>query len=63
MRKIVFTVLLSLLAGSALVAQKASSQGKAGQAMGVRYEDLHWQTIVPELGADRRRFRFCASTQ
>jgi quercetin dioxygenase-like cupin family protein len=52
MRKTVFTLLLSLLAGSALVAQQASRQGKPGQAMGVRYEDLHWQTIVPELGAD-----------
>lgn len=52
MRTRVFILLLSLLPGSALVAQRASSQGKAGQAMGVRYEDLHWQTIVPELGAD-----------
>jgi len=52
MRKTVFTLLLSLLAGSALLAQQASTQWKAGQAMGARYEDLHWQNIVPELGAD-----------
>ena len=52
MRKTDFALLLSLLAGSALVAQQASTQGKAGQALSARYEDLHWQTIVPELGAD-----------
>jgi len=51
MRKTVFTLLLSLLAGSALLAQQASTQWKAGQAMGARYEDRQWQSIVPELGA------------
>jgi quercetin dioxygenase-like cupin family protein len=52
MRKTVFTLLLSLAAGSALLAQQPSPQWKAGQAMGARYEDLKWQSIVPELGAD-----------
>ncbi len=47
-RTTIFSVLLSLLAGAAL----AGTQAKAGQAMGARYEDLQWQTIVPELGAD-----------
>jgi mannose-6-phosphate isomerase-like protein (cupin superfamily) len=51
-RKPIFTLLLGLLASAALVAQQSSTQGKAGQAMGARYEDLQWQTIVPELGAD-----------
>ena len=52
MRRIVFTLLSCLLAGAALVAQQASTQAKAGQAMGARYEDRQWQAIVPELGAD-----------
>jgi quercetin dioxygenase-like cupin family protein len=52
MRERVFTLLLSLLAGAVLLAQQASPQAKTGQAMGARYEDLKWQTIVPELGAD-----------
>ena len=51
-RKTIFTLLLGVLAGAALVAQQSSPQVKAGQAMGARYEDLQWQTIVPELGAD-----------
>ena len=52
MRKIVLTVFLSLSAASALIAQQPNGEGKAGQAMGMRYEDLKWQTIVPELGTD-----------
>jgi quercetin dioxygenase-like cupin family protein len=52
MRKIVFTMMLSLLAGSAVLAQQGGTQSKPGQAMGARYEDLHWQSIIPELGAD-----------
>ncbi len=52
MRKTVFTLLLSVLAGAAWGAQQSSTQSKAGQAMGARYEDAQWQTIVPELGAD-----------
>ena len=52
MRTTIFTVLLSLLTGAALVAQQSSTHATSGQAMGARYEDLQWQTIVPELGAD-----------
>ncbi len=52
MRKTVFTLLLSLLAGAALGAQQSSTQAKAVQAIGARYEDAQWQAIVPELGAD-----------
>jgi mannose-6-phosphate isomerase-like protein (cupin superfamily) len=43
---------LGLLAGAALVAQQSSTKPNARQAMGAKYEDLKWQTIVPELGAD-----------
>jgi quercetin dioxygenase-like cupin family protein len=46
-----FMLLLSLGASAPPVAQ-LSTQTKAAQAMGARYEDLQWQTIVPELGAD-----------
>lgn len=52
MRKTVFMLLLSLLLGAALLVQQSGAQAKAGQAMGARYEDVQWQTIVPELGAD-----------
>jgi quercetin dioxygenase-like cupin family protein len=52
MRKTVFTLLLGLLGGAALVAQQPSTKANPRQAMGARYEDLQWQTIVPELGAD-----------
>jgi quercetin dioxygenase-like cupin family protein len=51
-RRAIVTLLVGILADAALVAQQSSPQVKAGQAMGARYEDLHWQAIVPELGAD-----------
>jgi mannose-6-phosphate isomerase-like protein (cupin superfamily) len=35
-----------------LAAQQSSAMPKSGQAMGVAYEDLKWQTIIPELGPD-----------
>jgi quercetin dioxygenase-like cupin family protein len=49
-RRSTFMLLLSI-ATAALVAQSSPS-AKPGQAMGARYEDLEWQAIVPELGAD-----------
>ena len=52
MRRIVLTLLVGLLTGAALVAQQSTAKAKPQQAMGVRYQDLQWQTIVPELGAD-----------
>ena len=52
MRRIVLTLLVGLLTGAALVAQQSPAKAKPQQAMGVRYQDLQWQTIVPELGAD-----------
>jgi quercetin dioxygenase-like cupin family protein len=45
-------MLLSLLAGAPVIASESSTQAKAGQAMGARYEDLQWQIMHPELGAD-----------
>jgi quercetin dioxygenase-like cupin family protein len=51
LRRPLLTLLLNLIASAALVAQ-SSTQAKAEQAMGARYEDLQWQAIVPELGAD-----------
>ena len=51
-RTAIVTLLLSVLPGAALVAQQSGTDAKAGQAMGARYEDLQWQTIIPELGAD-----------
>jgi quercetin dioxygenase-like cupin family protein len=48
----VLTLVLGLLAGAALGAHQSSSKENPRQAMGARYEDLQWQTIVPELGAD-----------
>jgi quercetin dioxygenase-like cupin family protein len=52
MRKTVVTLLVGLLAGAALVAQQSSTKVKTQQAMAAKYEDLQWQTIVPELGTD-----------
>ena len=59
MRKIIWT--LTLL-GSLSIPASSSAQhhptadsqahASAPPAMGVRYEDLQWQPIVPELGAD-----------
>jgi quercetin dioxygenase-like cupin family protein len=46
-----FMLLLLSIATAALVAQSSPS-AKPGEAMGARYEDLKWQAIVPELGAD-----------
>jgi mannose-6-phosphate isomerase-like protein (cupin superfamily) len=57
MRKIIWT--LSLLVPVALSAQSstphnspsASHAGVTAHAMNARYDDLQWQTMVPELGA------------
>ena len=51
-RTTIVTLLLSVLPGATLVAQQSGTDAKAGQAMGARYEDLQWQAIIPELGAD-----------
>jgi quercetin dioxygenase-like cupin family protein len=52
MRKTVSVLLLSLLAGAPLGAQQSTKQEPAGPAVSARYEDLKWQSIVPELGRD-----------
>jgi len=33
--------------------------GNASQAMSARYEDLKWQTMVPELGTDSPQISNC----
>jgi quercetin dioxygenase-like cupin family protein len=40
------------LAGPASHGPQAAMPAKADQAMGVRYDDLKWQTIIPDLGSD-----------
>lgn len=52
MRKTVSILLLILLAGAPLGAQQSTKQAQAEQAMSSRYEDLKWQSIVPELRRD-----------
>ncbi len=63
MRKIIVTLTISLLAGITLLAQASSTPKPAatsrtdphasmGQAISAKYEDLQWQTMVAELGAD-----------
>jgi len=54
LRRIVLALSVSALFGVALIAQQSPSpsQTTPSTAMGMRYEDLQWQTIVPELGAD-----------
>ena len=59
MRQIIWTV--SLLAALSLPAQSSTHQGPSAarhdgesprHAINARYDDLKWQTMVPELGAD-----------
>lgn len=52
MKRTILTLLLSLVAGLGLAAQPSDAPTEVGQAMGASYEDLQWQAIVPELGAD-----------
>src|SRR5262245_42571157 len=50
MRRTIWVVALSLLAGAMPLAQSADHA--AMQALSVDYATLKWQSIVPELGAD-----------
>ena len=63
MRKTIFVLTVTVLAGAALTAQQrptskpAPTHGAAHPAntapmVSARYEDLQWQTMGPELGAD-----------
>jgi len=49
LRRTVLALSMSALFGVALIAQQPQAPSKA---MGMKYEDLKWQAIVPELGAD-----------
>ena len=49
-----FVVALAVIPflAAASFAQQPVPQAKSGQAMGMKYENLQWQSIVPELGSD-----------
>jgi quercetin dioxygenase-like cupin family protein len=49
-RSLLTLVLISVVSAAPLA--QPSTQAKAGQAVDASYEDLQWQTIVPELGGD-----------
>jgi quercetin dioxygenase-like cupin family protein len=62
-QKAILTLTISVVSGVALVAQQraaskpptkshAGDRADIGHAISRRYEDLQWQTMVPELGAD-----------
>jgi quercetin dioxygenase-like cupin family protein len=50
-RNAALMIVLSLLAGAVPLAQQPKP-ATAGQAMSARFDELKWQTLVPELGAD-----------
>ncbi len=62
MRTTMFTLTISLVAATGVIAQQSTSarpaaksearQESTGPGASTRYEDAHWQNIVPELGAD-----------
>ena len=52
MRTTALTLVLDLFASTAWVARQPDTPARAGQAMGAKYEDLKWPSIIPELGAD-----------
>jgi quercetin dioxygenase-like cupin family protein len=47
-----WTLLFMILTAAAPCAAQPPAPAKAGQPMDAKYEDLKWQAIVPELGAD-----------
>lgn len=51
-QRTVFTLLLSLLSAATVVAQPPSAGENPGKAISAAYEDLQWQAMHPELGAD-----------
>jgi quercetin dioxygenase-like cupin family protein len=52
MRGILFAFVLASVSVQAAPGQQPGAEANPSQAMGMRYEDLKWQSIVPELGAD-----------
>ena len=52
MRLVVIALVIGPLVVAPLFAQQPAAQAESGQAMGMKYENLQWQTIVPELGSD-----------
>jgi quercetin dioxygenase-like cupin family protein len=52
MRRFVLVLVMIPFVGAASSAQQPAPQAKSGQAMGMKYESLQWQSIIPELGND-----------
>jgi quercetin dioxygenase-like cupin family protein len=52
MRQFGLALVMIPLFGAASFAQQPAPQAKSGQAMGMKYESLQWQSIIPELGSD-----------
>jgi quercetin dioxygenase-like cupin family protein len=52
MRTPIFMLMSMVLAVHGASAKQATTLAKPGEAMAARYENLEWQTIVPELGTD-----------
>jgi quercetin dioxygenase-like cupin family protein len=48
----IFMLMSIVLAVHGASAKQATTPAKPGEAMAARYENLDWQTIVPELGTD-----------
>jgi quercetin dioxygenase-like cupin family protein len=44
--------ILALVVIPILGATASAQQAKSGQAMGMKYENLQWQSIIPDLGSD-----------
>jgi quercetin dioxygenase-like cupin family protein len=52
MRGFVLVLVMIPFVGAASSAQQPAPQAKSWQAMGMKYENLQWQSIIPELGSD-----------
>jgi len=52
MRQFAGVLVMIPFLGAASFAQQPAPVAKSGQAMGMKYEDVKWQSIIPELGGD-----------
>lgn len=52
MRGILFALVLTSVSGQGAPAEQPGTPANPSQAMGMRYEDLKWQSIIPDLGSD-----------
>ena len=51
-RPMMFMLMWMMLVAHGALAQQSSTPVKPGEAMAASYEELQWQTIIPELGSD-----------